>query len=58
MKIIHLIIALNEKKYLQRKFQKEVKKEDKGLIKFNNIIYPNNAFDVFCNKNKKICYNY
>ena len=38
--------------------KKHLQKEDKDLIKFNNIIYPNNVIDVFCNKHEKICYNY
>ena len=33
-------------------------KEDKDSIKSNNYIYPNNLFELFCNKHNKICYNY
>ena len=35
-----------------------IKKEEKDTIKINNIIYPNNLIELFCNKHNKICYNY
>ena len=38
--------------------KKHLQKEDKDYIKSNNIIYPNNLIDLFCNKHDKICFNY
>ena len=38
--------------------KKHLQKEDKDSIKINNIIYPNNLIDLFCNKHDKISYNY